>query len=198
MTTTSQSAGTNTFCRTNSRTSRLMRFRVTALPTFLLTVMPTRPWPSTSEKMRKCWVWNFRPRSCTRRNSRRLRSRRFLPKPNRLLLAYRHRDALAALGSPALEDQAPPAGLHPSSEPMGALSTFIVGLVGTLHDSVLQGTAGQRSIPGGMLCVKRGRILGKSDLEIKETRMARGFPESQVRKPARGGALRQLPVFFVR
>src|SRR5690606_20580602 len=80
MMTTSRSAGTQAppsqrACRTNSRSRRFTRFLVTALPIFLLTVIPTRPDPPRLTSTRKCRVRIFFPSPWTARYSRRLRSR---------------------------------------------------------------------------------------------------------------------------
>lgn len=78
----SRPAGKRSLCRRyTSRNSLLMRLRATAPPTFFETVIPTRVREEVFRaKIRKCSVWNFRPRRCTRRKSDRLRMRSFLGK----------------------------------------------------------------------------------------------------------------------
>jgi len=83
ITTTSRPVGNHDVAgawRTYSRTHRLIRLRVTALPTRLLTVMPRRPCPSSdgpdATMTRKCRPWSFRPQLCAATNSRRFRIRK--------------------------------------------------------------------------------------------------------------------------
>lgn len=55
-------------------------------------------------------------------------------------LAGRHRNALAALVAAALENQSAVLGPHPDEKAVGAATTTVVGLVGSLHNSPCQGT----------------------------------------------------------
>ena len=75
----SQPAGTHPCRRIHSRTSRLIRLRTTAFPTFFVTVMPSRPTSSGSLRFRAsartCRPWSLSPSDWTTRNSARRRSR---------------------------------------------------------------------------------------------------------------------------
>ena len=96
MITTSRPAGGQGFWRTTSRTRRLMRFRTTALPTLLLTVMPIRPQDVSgalgATTAKNFPPWTARPVFCTARKSFRRRRRLFFGK--RFPAAARSRPAL--------------------------------------------------------------------------------------------------------
>ena len=177
MMTTSRPGGTQPPCsvrasRTNSRRRRFSRFRITALPIFLLTVKPMRPPPSPSSPRRrtmivKCLAWTFVPVPCTRRKSARLRSRSCPGNRCRSrrasLLCDGHRETLATFRAATPQHAAASPSLHAGAETMGALAALVVRLIGTLHGRPLEldagasrllRRAGRRSIYEGLSCVK--------------------------------------------
>ena len=123
------------FWRKTSFTLRRIRLRTTALPTFLLTVTPSRGWDSglLCKRITKWREWTRVPRFWTTRYSPRLSSRHRLAKPPGLLVADLDRQALAALAPPTLDDLAAAVGSHTRTEAVGPLPLDIAGLVGALH-----------------------------------------------------------------
>lgn len=119
-----------------------MRLRTTALPTFFVTVSPSRPRRASSRLRAmpsKCRPWTFVPPDCTSTNSTRCRRRISLAMPrgprrgNASLLRGRHRDALAALRAAATENFTTATGLLASAEAMRALAALVVWLIRALH-----------------------------------------------------------------
>jgi hypothetical protein len=135
-----------------SRTIRLIRFRVTAFPTFRVTVIPNLAPPATPDasesplrrrKNRKCRPGMRRPRPWTARNSRRFRRRRREGKRRRAVnghtrsaLFFRdaHDQLLASLPAPAAEYLTARGGLHAFARAMRPFPAFAMGLKRPLHD----------------------------------------------------------------
>jgi hypothetical protein len=133
--------------RKNSRTSRLIRFRVTELPTFPLTVIPNRHWPRSLGLLitTKFADGFLRPARDSFRNSGRfLRRADFgnfsLPGGNILsclrtgaLRRHVHRQSLPPLGAAPLEHFTPAGCIHAGEKTVGALSANIARLIGSFH-----------------------------------------------------------------
>ena len=155
MNTRSWEAGNNSrFRRNTSRTTRLMRFLSTALPTFFVTVIPSRVFCSAFgwTTMRKWGVWIRRPLSCACLNSSRFFSRsprrnrcglslgapvvpdaRGILAPPRLLLVTGHGKARAPLATTSVDDGPSASGLHTRAEPVCPKTALTMWLIGPLH-----------------------------------------------------------------
>lgn len=133
--------------RKTSRTSRLIRLRVTELPTLPLTVIPNRHWPRSLGSLitTKFTDGCLRPARDSFKNSGRfLRRTDFgnfsLPRgdiPSCLgagaLRRHVHRQSLSPLGAAPLEHFTPAGSLHADEKTVGALSSNIARLIGSLH-----------------------------------------------------------------
>jgi hypothetical protein len=145
-TTTSDDFGkSDRFLLKSSLTTRLIRFRATLLPNFLLTAMPSRVLPlfpgCTSSN--RLLVSSFLPRFWTRTKSARFNKRSCFPKdsseqpprPSGLLVGWGFDGEAGAPLPPApLEDFPAATGFHPGEETVYTLSLAPTGLVGTLQD----------------------------------------------------------------
>lgn len=185
-TTTSQSTATVDSRRQHSLIHRLIRFRVTAQPTLRLTVIPNRARGTSGAaptgdglrfktNTRKWGVTKRRPLPCISRKSGRRRIRRPGGKPSRfdmtrvkLLTRNADRQLLATLATPATQNFAPAAGLHPLTESMGALAALAARLIGPLHGLL------QNETPRGQGASRKGQRINTS-FRLLSTRRRRCF-----------------------
>src|SRR5258706_10794929 len=113
----SQPTGTQPCRRIHSRISRLIRFRTTAFPTFLVTVIPSLPTSAGSLRFRAsastCLPCSLAPSDWTARYSARLRSRiSFVMRPPAMPTSSRSSPRFVC--GPWLDDGEAPHGLHGS------------------------------------------------------------------------------------
>jgi hypothetical protein len=120
----------------------LTLLRITAQPTFLLTVIPRRAWlpPFSSHTTRKPLEANLWGELDSLRNSKRFRSRTDLGKTpvssspeHRLLGCNANGQSFAALGPSALDDKTAVLGGHPYQKTVGALAGGVAGLKCSFH-----------------------------------------------------------------
>jgi len=142
--------------RKNSRSKRLTRLRLTALPKRLVTTSPSRGLPAGAgaRVMPKCRVCSRRPWARARRKSARYRRRSALVKravpgegaggmgaESRLCSVgwlrraprLLHGQAFAASGPAPFHHPPAPLGAHPAQEAVSARPAQIAGLICTFH-----------------------------------------------------------------
>ena len=145
---------------------RRTRLRSTALPTFLVTVKPTRIGP-LSPRFRACntkaAVGALAPVAAATKSARCLS--RSMGAPH---AAYRDMtsgaEPLAALGAPLRDDLAAAFGRHPGAITVTALAHELARLIGPLHGSVSAGRASAVSTVGGPAAGRAGRNAQSLDL----------------------------------
>lgn len=152
----SSGASRSRWRRKNSRSKRLTRLRLTALPKRFVTTSPRRGLPAGAgaSVMPKCRVCSRRPWARARRNSGRCRRRSSLVKravpgeglggvktePRlcsvgwlRRAPRFLHGQAFAAPGPAALYHKTPRLGAHPAQKTVGARPAQIAGLICAFH-----------------------------------------------------------------
>src|SRR6185437_5652396 len=138
--------------RAISRRRRRIRLRMTALPTFLLTVKPTR----TGMDGRSAGTgaaWSTNPGMAQRRPAwTRRKSRRFGRRPGRTGATGRApalgRQALAARAAAVGDDLAAADRGHARPEAMPTLTNQLAGLIGAFHNATPSNTR-PRALPPG-------------------------------------------------
>ena len=142
--------------RAASRRRRRVRLRVTALPTFLVTVNPRRAG-LVSSRASACntrpWTAALRPDLATRRNSARRVSR--VETGATTAPAGSGGQLVAALSAAVGQDLAPAHGGHAGAEAVTALADQLGWLVSTLHGTPRKT---QRSKASGASPVRRGGL----------------------------------------
>ena len=124
-----------------SRSSRFTRLRWTAPPTFRDTDSPSRGGRLVSLAAREHVAARARGRRASARGGTRGRNRRCAtassarPADERPARPPSHRQALATLGAPALEREAPGAGSHAGTKAVRTGALALLRLIGAFHGS---------------------------------------------------------------